>query len=222
MSITYPSPEIDHASRDQERTEKALIQDMLSNKGEWVSQEYFYRWRSQQAKAISLLSIEDRLTDAEYWEIVGKSYTQSKGMMWRDKNIWLYLFTDPRADRHHLMSPEEYAAFIALPDPVQLFRGVNLQCEGLSPADVGKYARGMSWTLSLRKAERFATMFGGTNRVIFTASVPKGKLLAYFSGRGNAEVVVDPRRIKVTPIVAAVSDADVSGGLRVMRRSPVS
>lgn len=97
MTLTNSSPKVEQGIRDQEPTEKTLIKDMLTNKrAEWISYVYCYRSRSGQDKAISLPSIMYRLTDAEYWELVGKIFKEPMCPEEKEKATWLYLFTAPR------------------------------------------------------------------------------------------------------------------------------
>lgn len=56
---------------------------------------------------------------------------------------------------------------------------------------------GIAWTTDIKVAEKFARGAGTRqhNRpgVVYMATVPRGKVLAYLTGRGESEVIVDPR-----------------------------
>ena len=43
-----------------------------------------------------------------------RQFKEPMGLKEKEKATWLYLFTAPRTDRHQLMSPKDYEAFIAL------------------------------------------------------------------------------------------------------------
>lgn len=127
-------------------------------------------------------NIRDRLTDSEYWELLRSIWIDTELPNQR-RRIWLELFNAPRTNRDRLMDNESRARFDSLPDPVRIYRGC-------SP----KYARGMAWTTDIDTAAWFAHRLGGN--LILTAVHPKGKVLAFFNGRNESEVVIDPRRIK--------------------------
>jgi hypothetical protein len=55
----------------------------------------------------------------------------------------------------------------------------------------------MSWTVDPASARWFARRPGYPGeKIVLKTTVPKGKVLAYFSKRTESEVVIDPRRIK--------------------------
>lgn len=92
-----------------------------------------------------------------------------------------------KADKKMLMEETDYLKFQELEDMVTVYRGVS-----------GDYAsRGISYTLDLDKAEYFATRWRDEGS-IYTMQVPKKKILAYFDGRCESEVVVDIRGLHPT------------------------
>lgn len=88
-----------------------------------------------------------------------------------------------------LMTPEECAAFSALPNEIELYRGVR-KCS--------KKIRGMSWTTSLETAEFFSKRFseGHSRGDLYKAQIRKSDILAYFLERGEQEIVVDTRGLR--------------------------
>ena len=50
----------------------------------------------------------------------------------------------------------------------------------------------MSWTLEQKTAEWFAHRFG-EDGTVYEAQIPKQYIYALFNGRGEAEVIVDPK-----------------------------
>jgi hypothetical protein len=131
----------------------------------------------------SFLDIKDRMTDAQYWQMLGDLWTDTE-VPGRWKGVWLGLFDSKRTNRHALMSPEEHAALAALPSRVQLYRGAPPH-----------YARGMSWTTDSGVAHWFANRFqnGG---VVYTAKVEKSEFLGYFLARKEFEAVINPRNMR--------------------------
>ena len=51
--------------------------------------------------------------------------------------------------------------------------------------------RALSWTLDRQTAEWFAHRFG-ENGTVYEAQIDKKHIYAYFSGRNESEVIVDP------------------------------
>lgn len=71
--------------------------------------------------------------------------------------------------------------------------------------------KGMAWTLSRKTAEWFARRFGGkdVDGWVYTARIPSFGILAYLTGRGEDEVVVDPSMLEdVTVVPVFPEDAD--------------
>lgn len=86
-----------------------------------------------------------------------------------------------------LMNEEERAAYRTLDDPVTVYRGVT--------SYNAKNIKALSWTLDRETAEWFAHRFGEEGTV-YEAQIPKKYILAYFNGRNESEVVVDPKYLE--------------------------
>ena len=54
----------------------------------------------------------------------------------------------------------------------------------------------MSWTLDEEKAKWFATRFDSDMQVVYSTTIQKLDILAYFTERGENEIVVDPDTLK--------------------------
>ena len=92
-----------------------------------------------------------------------------------------------RAKSELLMDEEEFKVFTELPDTITVFRGVT---------DFNKKNyKGLAWSRELRVATWFAGRFG-EHGTVYRATIDKQYVLAYFGGRNEAEVVVDPRHLK--------------------------
>lgn len=57
------------------------------------------------------------------------------------------------------------------------------------------YIKALSWTLDRNTAEWFAHRFG-KDGTVYTARIKRDDIYAYFSGRKESEVIVDPDRLK--------------------------
>lgn len=87
------------------------------------------------------------------------------------------------ANKQLLMNPEEYLKYLELPDVFTVYRGVT----------PGHNPNGLSWTHNLDKAKWFANRFG--KGYIRTGTAKKEDILAYFSRRGEEEIVVSPKNL---------------------------
>lgn len=89
-----------------------------------------------------------------------------------------------KADKQSLMSPEDYAVYESLPEEIVVYRGVT---------DFNKkYTKAMSWTLDKEKAKWFADRYQTGTGEVWGKTVPKKKVFAYFGGRNESEVVINP------------------------------
>lgn len=70
----------------------------------------------------------------------------------------------------------------ALPPTMTVYRGVPN----------ARHKKGISWTRSIEKAAWFANRFKQGGKVYETV-IDKKEMLAYFEGRGESEVVLDPK-----------------------------
>lgn len=124
---------------------------------------------------------QSQMTNREYWENLAWVWTDSE-------NLWQYgalpgaLLCSQRPDRDYLMKPEERSFLNSLPEMVTIYRGHGK-----------KNRRGWSWTLSVQKARWFARRFAKSGWGVSRMLVPRSAILAYFSGRGEYEVVIDRR-----------------------------
>lgn len=98
----------------------------------------------------------------------------------KSKLLTLFKSADPQI----LMDEDEYQQFLALPDKVTVYRGVTSY-----NAD---NVKALSWTLKRKTAEWFAQRFG-EHGTVYQATVDRDHIYALFTGRNEAEVIVDPK-----------------------------
>ena len=127
------------------------------------------------------------LSKQDYSKILADAWMRSENPnndpnVSQSKLISMFKNADPRV----LMSAEEQKELAGMADPITIYRGVTSR-----NAD-NIYA--MSWTLEKKVAEWFATRFGEKGTV-YQAQIDKAHVLALFHGRGEAEIVADPRFI---------------------------
>ena len=111
----------------------------------------------------------------------------------------LFKATDPAL----LMDEEDYQSFLNLDDVVTVYRGVT--------SVNAKNVKALSWTLDRDTAEWFAHRFGESGTV-YEARIHKNHICAYFSGRNESEVIVDPKHLMELTQIQVV-EHQVMGGL---------
>ena len=88
------------------------------------------------------------------------------------------------ADKSILMTAEEKQIFDELPTVVTVYRGVtSYNAENI---------KALSWTLDKEVADWFSKRFDEAG-IVYQANIHKNHILAYFEGRNEAEIIVDPR-----------------------------
>lgn len=88
------------------------------------------------------------------------------------------------AEPRHLMSQDELNTLDELDATVTVYRGVT--------SFNGKNVKALSWTLDRSVAEWFATRFD-EDGTVYQAQIDKSHIYAYFDGRNESEVIVDPK-----------------------------
>lgn len=144
-----------------------------------------------------LKHIEYSLSDEELGEILGMFWTGIENIS-TDPNVtgldlvkWF-----KRADKNSLMTEDELLVYESLPEGVTIYRGVTSYNR--------KKEKALSWTLDYEKAVWFANRYSTGTGEIWTMTVPKNRILCYFDGRGEQEVIVDLYRFKGEKVVRKV------------------
>jgi len=107
-----------------------------------------------------------------------------------------------KADKHYLIEEDDYRVFSKLPLNVTVYRGVR--------TDKKHTIRGLSWSLDYSTARWFANRFGGDPEV-YSAKINIKNVFAYFGGRNEAELVVNPRCLKEIREVTSPPKQEVEG-----------
>lgn len=117
-------------------------------------------------------------------QILASAWTRSEAPH-QDVNVTVnqLLRMFKQADPTCLMEQDEYIQFMTLDDTVTVYRGVT-------PHNA-KSVKALSWSLNQETAEWFAHRFG-ENGTVYEAQIDKKHIYAYFSGRNESEVIVDP------------------------------
>lgn len=133
-----------------------------------------------------LSKIAGKLSDQEYWELLGFVITDSENL-WQYAGLLKVMLAMPRPGRESMMTEEEQEALAKLPDVLQIWRGCRWQNRN-----------GLSWTLNKDRAIWFAMRFNRKHDKprLHSGTVEKSHVIAHFSGRGEDEILVLPDRIK--------------------------
>jgi hypothetical protein len=121
-----------------------------------------------------------KLADAERAALVREAWTGTENP-YRDRDVWLMLFTD-RCPREQLMTAEDLACYRALAPVVEIWRGSRKPL----------HARGLSWTVEPDIAAWYARRYFGNDGRVYNVRVLRESIIAYFAGRGESEVIVNP------------------------------
>ena len=137
------------------------------------------------------------MSPSDFWECLAHVWSNIE-QSYRERWMWLNLFRCDCPHREKLMQPEEHEAFAAFPEELTIHRGYGK----------GRAKSGISWTLSEEKAHWFATVYLGAPRrrsffghqghvpgMVVTGKCHKRDVLAYFTERKEAEIVIDPRNV---------------------------
>ncbi len=109
-----------------------------------------------------------------------------------------------KADPDSLMTADEYNAYLDLPDILTVYRGV--------PEDSNIQIEALSWTLDKDKAAWFAHRFG-EDGTVYQAEIMKSNTYALFLGRGESEVIVNPKYLLDITEVDDINSDNEMGGL---------
>lgn len=125
------------------------------------------------------------LSQKDFSEIFADAWIRSENPN-LDKNFkqkeLLQMFKD--AAPHILMDKDEQKQLVELDDTVTVYRGVTTYN--------AKNIKALSWTLEQKTAEWFANRFG-EDGTVYEAQIPKQHIYALLNGRGESEIIVDPK-----------------------------
>jgi hypothetical protein len=147
----------------------------------WLHERPWRLWAFQQ--------IQRRLKHREYWELLGAIWVDSENI-WQNLEEWREVLTSRRPGRRYMMSEDEREALAAMPEELTIHRGYS---------HPGGTRLGFSWTLSEDRADWFARRLArdGEVPVVLISKVGRADVIAYFTGRGEEEIVVDPRSLRL-------------------------
>ena len=141
-----------------------------------------------------LNDIKKYLDNKEFSELLGDIWTDVENPN-ADAKISIKTLLDwfKKSEKEYLMQEDELSKYNSLPEIIEIYRGVKSK-EGIN---------GLSWTLRQEKAEWFADRFidiTGELGFVVSATAKKEDVLAYFSRRGEDEIIIDPDKLNIHEI----------------------
>lgn len=168
---------VKRAAAEQAAAERKWLQYILIHERPW--------------RLEALLDVADEMTDIEYWKTVADVWTDSENI-WQNLVEWTELLSDRRPGHEAMMTEDEKMALWAMPDEITIWRGHRDWNQD-----------GWSWTVDRDKAVWFARRLAAEDDEMYVteARVDKADVVAYFEGRGESEVVVDPEVVRHVNVV---------------------
>ena len=132
--------------------------------------------------------VEPYVSAEDFAELLRDSFTEMEQPN-MDPNVSITQLKNyfKKCDKNTLMYEDELEAYNSLPDIVTVYRGVT--------SYNNKKIKVLSWTIDPEVAKWFAHRYQEQGQV-YTATISKKNIFAYFGGRNEAEVVVDPSKLK--------------------------
>lgn len=135
---------------------------------------------------LTFLSLsEHHMSQEDFSQILGVAWIRSENPN-LDKNFakrnLVAMFK--KADKSFLMDSEERDQLEELDDVVTVYRGVT--------SYNAKNIKALSWTTDYQTADWFAHRFD-EDGTVYEAQISKEHILAFFNGRNESEVIVDPK-----------------------------
>jgi predicted ABC-type ATPase len=129
----------------------------------------------------AFMNIKDEMSDADYWSKLSDIWVDSENI-WQNMNLWKSVLSSKRPNRQNMMTVDEQKELASMPDKIDIYRGFV----------EGKNKNGFSWTTDRAKAEWFSSRLAGDgeNPLVAEARVNKKDVVAYFSRRGESEIVL--------------------------------
>ena len=185
--IAIPSDEgIKHVDITKSPEELVSWQNYMKAQIDEAKSAYHIYMMTNKPYSMTFLKFaKPHLSQKDFSEILADAWIRSENPN-LDKNFkqkeLLQMFKD--AAPHILMDKDEQKQLAELDDTVTVYRGVTT-CNA-------KNIKALSWTLEQKTAEWFAHRFG-EDGTVYESQIPKQHIYALLNGRGESEVIVDPK-----------------------------
>jgi hypothetical protein len=153
----------------------------------------FAHERPHRFDAIRTIIAEGHASIDDLWTVIGDAWSDSENI-WKFSNDWLMLWQTKSRKRHLVMDKEDLAVWRSLPDRLTIYRGVGSENDWDAEEEC---IWGLSWSLDRQQAVWFAHRSASGRKCPFiaTASIRKRHCFAYFDGRKESEIVVNPAKL---------------------------
>jgi len=155
----------------------------------WEANDWHsYIWLHERPYRINAFQeVMDLMSDQAYWKLLGEAWIDSENIR-QSPQVWQELMRSKRPEREAIMDEGELAELAAMSDVIPVYQG-----------HTARKHDGWSWTINRVKAEWFAhrfSMFESSPPVLTEGIVYKRNVIAYFTSRGESEIVADRRNVK--------------------------
>jgi hypothetical protein len=132
----------------------------------------------------------------QYWETLMHIWCDSENI-WQNKQQWMELLNEDRPNKHFMMDVSERKFFKTFKNEITVYRGYRR----------GSDRCGLSWTMSIGKAEWFAQRYHREHDQAFvlTGKVSKEDIHAYTNGRNEQEIIT--QKVREVMLVGPYSNA---------------
>ena len=120
----------------------------------------------------------ERLTNEEYWKLLGETWVDSENI-WANLKTWKILLTAERPLRQEFMSKQDRKLLDRLPQKLTVYRGCI----------IGKNHDGLSYTLNRDVAVKLGNRYNKKGDVL-KRDIDKNQIFAYIGERDEAEVII--------------------------------
>lgn len=184
VQSVFHAPQLNKQMNNALKVKQRLLSEALVD-GEWESYVFLHE-RPYRAQALARHM--GRIPPEEYWRLLRTVWMDTENT-WQWGRLKHKLLQARKPHRALLMSEDEHKMIASLGEIAPLiFRGYT---------PPGK-ALGWSWTFDRDKAEWFARRFMFDRKPhVAIGEVFTQDIIAYFEGRNEWEVVVDPKKVKI-------------------------
>jgi hypothetical protein len=147
----------------------------------------FLHERPYRVDALIELINEFGVSGKDLWPVVGEVWSDTESVRF-EGDAWRTIWCTNCPDREWAMAREEFERLNMVPEQLEIWRGVNHE----------DAVRSLSWTLDRDVAVWFARRFAAVHDPVLLARgwVSKRNVLAYLTGRSEAEIVVLPENVR--------------------------
>lgn len=159
---------------------------------EWHSFIYLHERPYRVGAFIEIMHL---MTDEQYWHNLSSIWIDSENIR-QNPRVWEQLLRSKRPEREAIMDDEEREALAAMPGLIVVYQG-----------HTKKRHDGWSWTTDKAKAEWFAQRFSdfeSSAPMLTQGVVYKRSVVAYFTGRGESEIVAPRTAVKERKVTELV------------------